>query len=35
MGGEAAIIQTEEIDAGDYPFYCTVHPYMTGTLKIG
>ena len=34
MGGEAAILQTEEIDAGDYAYYCTVHPYMTGTLKI-
>lgn len=34
MGGEAAIIQTEEIDAGEYTYYCTVHPYMTGTLKI-
>ena len=34
MGGEAGILQTEEIDAGDYTYYCTVHPYMTGTLKI-
>ena len=34
MGGEAGIIETEEIDAGEYPYYCTVHPYMTGTLKI-
>ena len=34
MGGEAGIIQTEEIDAGEYAYYCTVHPYMTGTLKI-
>jgi plastocyanin len=35
MGGESGILQTEEIDAGDYTYYCTVHPYMTGTLKIG
>ena len=35
MGGEAGIIQTEGVDAGEYPFYCTVHPYMTGTLKVG
>jgi plastocyanin len=34
MGGQAGILQTEEIDAGEYAFYCTVHPYMTGTLKI-
>jgi len=34
MGGEAGIVQTEEIDAGEYTYYCTVHPYMTGTLKI-
>jgi len=35
MGGESGILQTEEVDAGEYTFYCTVHPYMTGTLKIG
>jgi plastocyanin len=35
MGGEAGIIQTEEVDAGEYTYYCTVHPYMTGTLKVG
>jgi plastocyanin len=34
MGGESAILQTEEIDAGEYAYYCTVHPYMTGNLKI-
>lgn len=33
MGGESAILQTEEINAGEYAYYCTVHPYMTGTLK--
>src|ERR671912_759260 len=35
MGGESGILQTEEINAGEYAYYCTVHPYMTGTLKIG
>ncbi|HEU5460789.1 MAG TPA: plastocyanin/azurin family copper-binding protein [Nitrososphaeraceae archaeon] len=34
MGGESGILQTEEIDAGEHPYYCTVHPYMTGTLKV-
>ena len=34
MGGEAGILQTEEIDAGEYTYYCTVHPYMTGSLKV-
>ncbi|HSE99443.1 MAG TPA: plastocyanin/azurin family copper-binding protein [Nitrososphaeraceae archaeon] len=34
MGGESGILQTEEIVAGEYTYYCTVHPYMTGTLKI-
>ena len=34
MGGESGILQTEEIDAGEYTYYCTVHPYMTGSLKV-
>ena len=34
MGGESGILQTEEINAGEYTYYCTVHPYMTGTLKV-
>ena len=34
MGGEAVILQTEEIHAGEYTYYCTVHPYMTGSLKV-
>ena len=34
MGGESGILQTEEIDAGGYTYYCTVHPYMTGSLKV-
>ena len=32
--GEASIIDTKNTDPGDYPYYCTVHPYMTGNLKI-
>lgn len=35
IGGESGILETEEVDAGEYTYYCTVHPYMTGTLKIG
>jgi plastocyanin len=35
MGGESGILQTEEVDAGGYTYYCTVHPYMIGTLKVG
>lgn len=33
-GGESAEIDTSNIDAGTYPFYCMVHPYMTGSLTI-
>ena len=32
--GEAAIIDTQNIDPNDYAYYCSVHPYMTGKLKI-
>ena len=34
MGGESAEIETSNIDAGIYPYYCMVHPYMTGSLTI-
>ena len=33
-GGDSAEIDTSNIDAGTYPFYCMVHPYMTGILTI-
>ena len=33
-GGESAEIDTSSVDIGTYPYYCTVHPYMTGTLII-
>lgn len=31
---ESAIIKTDSLTAGDFPYYCQVHPYMTGTLKV-
>jgi len=34
MGGESAQLDTSNVDAGSHPFYCTVHPYMTGTLTV-
>ena len=33
-GGDSAEIDTSTVDAGTHPFYCMVHPYMTGTLTI-
>ena len=34
MGGESAELDTANIDAGTYTYYCSVHPYMTGSLTI-
>lgn len=33
-GGEFKVLETTNVDAGSHPFYCTVHPYMTGTLTV-
>jgi plastocyanin len=33
-GGDSAEIVTSNIDAGTYPYYCTVHPYMIGSVTI-
>ncbi|HZD35711.1 MAG TPA: cupredoxin domain-containing protein, partial [Nitrososphaeraceae archaeon] len=32
--GATAQIDTANLAAGDYPFYCAVHPYMVGSLKV-
>jgi plastocyanin len=33
-GGDSAEIDTSTVDAGAHPFYCMVHPYMTGNLIV-
>jgi plastocyanin len=32
--GATAQIETANLAAGDYPYYCAVHPYMLGTMKV-
>ena len=32
--GATADIETTNINPGEYPFHCTVHPYMTGKLVV-
>ncbi len=34
MPGKTAKINTSTLEPGDYPYHCTVHPYMKGTLTI-
>ena len=34
MAGKSAKIDTSTLAAGDYPFHCTVHPFMKGTLSV-
>ncbi|HZB64506.1 MAG TPA: plastocyanin/azurin family copper-binding protein, partial [Nitrososphaeraceae archaeon] len=33
-GGDSAELDTSTVDAGTHPYYCMVHPYMTGSLTI-
>ena len=32
--GSTAQVSTAKLSSGDYPFHCTIHPYMTGLLKV-
>lgn len=34
MPAGKAEIDTSTIDAGEHPFHCTVHPFMTGTMTV-
>lgn len=33
-GGKTATIDLANVDAGEYGYYCMVHPYMTGKMKV-
>ena len=33
-GGDSYELKLTKVNSGEYPYYCTVHPYMTGTLII-
>jgi cytochrome c oxidase subunit 2 len=33
-GGDSAELDTSTVDAGTHPYYCMVHPYMTGSLTV-
>ncbi|MFZ0511006.1 MAG: plastocyanin/azurin family copper-binding protein [Candidatus Nitrosopolaris sp.] len=32
--GSTAQVSTVKLSSGDYPFHCSIHPYMTGLLKV-
>jgi plastocyanin len=32
--GDSAEIATTSMKPGEYPYHCSVHPYMTGTLTV-
>ncbi|MGC1932022.1 MAG: cupredoxin domain-containing protein [Candidatus Nitrosopolaris sp.] len=32
--GSTAQVSTAKLSSGDYPFHCSIHPYMTGLLKV-
>lgn len=34
MPGKTAKINTANLTPGDYPYHCTVHPYMTGIITV-
>jgi plastocyanin len=32
--GDSADVVTTDLKPGDYPYFCAVHPYMTGSLTV-
>jgi cytochrome c oxidase subunit 2 len=32
--GDSSEIVTTDLQPGEYPFFCSVHPYMTGTMTV-
>jgi cytochrome c oxidase subunit 2 len=32
--GDSGEIVASDLDPGEYPYFCSVHPYMTGTLTV-
>jgi cytochrome c oxidase subunit II len=32
--GDSGEIAAADLDPGEYPYFCSVHPYMTGTLTV-
>ena len=34
MAGDSGTIDTSTLEAGEYPYFCTVHPFMKGTLTV-
>jgi plastocyanin len=34
MAGATASVPAEKMGAGDHPYYCTVHPFMQGTITV-
>jgi len=32
--GTSAQFVTAKLATGNYPFHCSIHPYMTGALKL-